>query len=231
MLTTGSAEAPQRRIVAGQVLSQPMADLSPELLDPDHPSRLTYQALALSALCQVGARQWQPAARTTPTASPPAVLSRMAFDHADDAAVVTDERRLTFAELHQEVRHTAAAIAGLGVRPATGSPSGPPNTWHWVVACLAIHYAGAVVVPINTRYTAEEAADTLARTHAPVLIAMGRFLGADRVADLDRASLPALRHVVRVPIEEPEGSWDDFWPVRRFHSPRSTPGGGGGAAR
>ena len=140
----------------------------------------------------------------------PAVLSRMAFDHADDAAVVTDERRLTFAELHQEVRHTAAAIAGLGVRPGDRVAIWSPNTWHWVVACLAIHYAGAVVVPINTRYTAEEAADTLARTHAPVLIAMGRFLGADRVADLDRASLPALRHVVRVPIEEPEGSWDDF---------------------
>jgi acyl-CoA synthetase (AMP-forming)/AMP-acid ligase II len=40
---------------------------------------------------------------------------------------------------------------------------------------------------------------------------MGRFLGADRVGDLDRAALPALRHVVRVPIENGEdGSWDEF---------------------
>ena len=56
-----------------------------------------------------------------------------------------------------------------------------PNTWHWVVACLATHYAGAIVVPLNTRYTAGEASDILARTGAPLLVAMGRFLGADRV--------------------------------------------------
>ncbi|MCB1264832.1 MAG: 3-((3aS,4S,7aS)-7a-methyl-1,5-dioxo-octahydro-1H-inden-4-yl)propanoate--CoA ligase FadD3 [Mycobacterium sp.] len=139
----------------------------------------------------------------------------MALDHADDAAVLTDERRLTFAELRQEVRHAAAALAGLGVHPGDRVAIWSPNTWHWVVACLAIHYAGAVVVPINTRYTAEEAADILVRTHAPVLIAMGRFLGVDRVADLDRVSLPALRHVVRVPIEKsategPEDSWGAF---------------------
>jgi len=82
-----------------------------------------------------------------------------------------------------------------------------------VVACLAIHHAGAAMVPLNTRYTAEEAGDILARTAAPVLFAMGRFLGTDRVAGLDRLNsqaLPALRHVVRVPIEEKDGTWDEF---------------------
>ncbi len=140
----------------------------------------------------------------------PAVLDRMAFDHADHAAVITDDRSLSFAELHDEVRRTAAAIAGLGVRPGDRVAIWSPNTWHWVVACLAIHYAGAVVVPINTRYTAEEATDILARTKAPLLIAMGRFLGTDRARELDHAALPALRHVVRVPVEEPDGTWDDL---------------------
>jgi acyl-CoA synthetase (AMP-forming)/AMP-acid ligase II len=65
-----------------------------------------------------------------------------------------------------------------------------PNTWHWVVAALATHYAGAVVVPLNTRYTAGEAADILARTEAPLLIAAGEFLGAVRTTGLDRAALP-----------------------------------------
>ncbi len=140
----------------------------------------------------------------------PAVLDRMAFDYADHAAVITDDRYFTFAELHDEVRRTGAAIAGAGVAPGDRVAIWSPNTWHWVIACLAIHYAGAVVVPINTRYTAEEAADILARTQAPLLIGMGRVLGTDRVADLDRAALPALRHVVRVPIDEPDGTWDDF---------------------
>lgn len=78
------------------------------------------------------------------------------------------------------------------------------------MACLATHYAGAVVVPLNTRYTAREAADILARTEAPLLIAAGEFLGADKTADLDRAALPTLRHVVRVPIEKDDGTWDEF---------------------
>ena len=140
----------------------------------------------------------------------PAVLDRMALDYADHAAVITPDRSFTFAELRDEVRRTAAAMAGLGVRPGDRVAIWSPNTWHWVVACLATHYAGAVVVPLNTRYTATEATDILQRTGAPLLIGMGRFLGADRVADLDRAALPALRHIVRVPVEEPDGTWDEF---------------------
>ena len=143
----------------------------------------------------------------------PAVLDRMAYDFADHDALITDDRSFTFAELHEEVRHTAAAIAGLGVRPGDRVAIWSPNTWHWVVSCLATHYAGAVLVPLNTRYTAEEATDILGRTGAPVLFAMGRFLGADRPAELNRAALPALRHIVRVPIDdgnEATGTWEEF---------------------
>lgn len=140
----------------------------------------------------------------------PDVLSRMALDFADHQAVVTEDRSLSFAELHDEVRRAAAAIAGNGVRPGDRVAIWSPNTWHWVVACLAVHYAGAVVVPVNTRYTAGEAADIIGRTRASLLIGMGHFLGADRVADLDRGALPALRHIVRVPVETDDGSWDEF---------------------
>ena len=95
---------------------------------------------------------------------------------------------------------------GAGDRVAIWSP----NTWHWVVACLATHYAGGVLVPLNTRYTAAEATDILARTGTPLLVAMGEFLGADKAAELDRDALPALRHIVRVPIDKDDGNWDDF---------------------
>jgi acyl-CoA synthetase (AMP-forming)/AMP-acid ligase II len=145
----------------------------------------------------------------------PSVLNRMAFDRADHDALIAADRRFTFAELHDEVRRTAAAIAGLGVQPGDRVALWSPNTWHWVVSCLAIHYAGAVLVPLNTRYTADEATDILRRTHAPLLLGMSRFLGADRIANLDRAALGALRHVVRVPVEDDDGekeagSWDEF---------------------
>ncbi|KDE99354.1 fatty acid--CoA ligase [Mycolicibacterium aromaticivorans JS19b1 = JCM 16368] len=149
------------------------------------------------------------APRTTP-----AVLDRMALDFADHDALITDDRTFTFAELRDEVRRAAAAIIGLGVQPGDKIAIWSPNTWHWVIACLATQYAGAVMVPLNTRYTADEASDILARTHAPLLFGMGRFLGADRVGDLDRAALTDLRHIVRIPIDSDDtglaGTWDEF---------------------
>jgi acyl-CoA synthetase (AMP-forming)/AMP-acid ligase II len=140
----------------------------------------------------------------------PAALDRLARQLPDHDVLITDERSFTSAALRDEVHRAAAALIALGVRAGDRVAIWSPNTWHWVVACLAIHHAGAAMVPLNTRYTAEEAGDILARTNAPVLFAMGQFLGTDRVAGLDRAALPALRHVVRVPIEADDGTWDDF---------------------
>jgi HIP---CoA ligase len=140
----------------------------------------------------------------------PAALDHIAGELPDHNALVTEDRTITFAELRDEVRRAAAAMISLGVNAGDRVAIWSPNTWHWVVACLATHYAGATVVPLNTRYTAAEASDILARTGAPLLVAMGQFLGADRVGDLDLSALPDLRHVVRVPIDVDDGTWDEF---------------------
>jgi HIP---CoA ligase len=140
----------------------------------------------------------------------PAALDRFARQLPDHHALITDERSFTAAGLRDEVYRAAAALIALGVRAGDRVAVWSPNTWHWVVACLAIHHAGAAMVPLNTRYTASEAADILARTQAPVLFGMGRFLGNDRVADLNRDELPALRHIVRIPIDADDGTWDEF---------------------
>jgi acyl-CoA synthetase (AMP-forming)/AMP-acid ligase II len=144
----------------------------------------------------------------------PAALDRFAHQLPQHAALITDDRSFTAATLRDEVHRAAAALIALGVESGDRVAIWSPNTWHWVVACLAIHHAGAAMVPLNTRYTAEESADILARTKAPVLFGMGQFLGNDRVADLDRAALPALRHIVRIPVEAAAetgaGTWDEF---------------------
>jgi acyl-CoA synthetase (AMP-forming)/AMP-acid ligase II len=140
----------------------------------------------------------------------PQVLDGIADQFSGHDALVTEDRRLTFAELRDEVRRAAAAMIDLGVRAGDRVAIWSPNTWHWVVACLATTYAGGVLVPLNTRYTAGEATDILARTGAPLLFASGEFLGADKAASIDRAALPELRHIVRVPIEKDDGTWDEF---------------------
>src|SRR5262245_15386853 len=121
----------------------------------------------------------------------PQVLDRIADQFSDHDAVITTARRtgnpaggrrLTYSQLRDEVRTAAAAMIDLGWRTGDRVAIWSPNTWHWVVACLATTYAGGVVVPLNTRYTASEAADVLARTGAPLLVAAGEFLGADKTA-------------------------------------------------
>lgn len=140
----------------------------------------------------------------------PAALNRIVGELPDHEAVVAGDRRITFAQLRTEVRRAAAAMIVLGVKPGDRVAIWLPNTWHWVVACLAAHYAGAVVVPLNTRYTAIEATDILARTKALLLVAMGKFLGVDKAADLDRDALSHLRRIVRVPLDTDDGTWEDF---------------------
>ena len=140
----------------------------------------------------------------------PAVLERVSAQLTDHDAIVSADRRLTYGQLRDEVRRAAAAMIDLGIQAGDRVAIWSPNTWHWVVACLATHYAGAQMVPLNTRYTTSEATDILARTEAPLLIAAGSFLGSDRAAELDRAALPTLRHIVRVPIDADDGTWDEF---------------------
>jgi HIP---CoA ligase len=137
-------------------------------------------------------------------------LDRIAGELPDHDALIPLDRTITFAELRDEVRQAAAAMISRGVAVGDRVAIWSPNTWHWVVACLATHYAGATVVPLNTRYTAAEATDILARTRTPLLVAMGEFLGTDRVGDLDRSALPDLRHIVRVPVDVDDGTWDEF---------------------
>src|SRR5882672_11351790 len=138
---------------------------------------------------------------TTSPGTIPQVLDRIAAKFSEHDALVTPDRRLTFAELRDEVRRAAAAMIDLGVNAGDRIAIWSPNTWHWVVACLATTYAGGVLVPLNTRYTASEATDILARAGAPLLFASGEFLGADKAASIDRDVLPDLKHIIRVPIE------------------------------
>jgi acyl-CoA synthetase (AMP-forming)/AMP-acid ligase II len=144
----------------------------------------------------------------------PAALDHVARALPDHDALVTDDNRFTYAQLRDEVRRAAGALIALGVAPGDRVALWSPNTWHWVVTCLGTHYAGGVLVPLNTRYTASEATDILVRSKAKVLVGMGRFLKADRLAELDSDELPALAHTIRIPVRkddaESAASWDEF---------------------
>ncbi|AQA25785.1 hypothetical protein BTZ20_5193 [Rhodococcus sp. MTM3W5.2] len=104
------------------------------------------------------------------------------------------------------MRTVARALIARGIEPGDRVALWAPNTYHWVIAALATHYAGAVLVPINTRYTGTEALDLVIRTKARALFVVGPFLKTDRWADLSRAAAPGdldiLGTVIRIPFDE-----------------------------
>jgi acyl-CoA synthetase (AMP-forming)/AMP-acid ligase II len=135
----------------------------------------------------------------------PRALLRAVERYGDAPAIADGTTRLTYGELHEQVRTFARFLIAEGVEPGDRVALWSPNTHHWVVAALGTHYAGAALVPINTRYTSHEALDLLRRTGARVLVGSGPFLGVDRLAKLREAAgayrLPDLRTILRIPVE------------------------------
>ena len=128
----------------------------------------------------------------------PAALVRAGMRFGARQAVVDGPVRLTYAELHEQVRECARFFAAEGIRPRDRVAICSPNTWHWVVAALGALYAGATLVPISTRFTGPEMRDILERTHAAALVITGEFLGVDRLAQL---GTPRPDVVLRIPVE------------------------------
>ncbi len=130
---------------------------------------------------------------------------------------------LTYGDLLDGVRETARAFIASGIEPGDRVAIWSPNTHHWILGALGALYAGATLVPVNTRYTGHEALDVVTRTGAKALLVAGPFLGADRLALLDEAlaeaGRPARRPevIVQIPVEPGDLtggralSWADFF--------------------
>ncbi|MFJ4878221.1 FadD3 family acyl-CoA ligase [Streptomyces sp. NPDC088745] len=113
-------------------------------------------------------------------------------------ALVDDEVRWTFTTLRDRIRAAARAAIAHGIEPGDRFALWAPNSRTWVVAALGAVSVGAVLVPLNTRYRAAEAADIVRRSGCTVLFTERGFLGTDYVAMLRESGedLGALRSTV-----------------------------------
>ncbi len=145
-----------------------------------------------------------------PKAAPrtvPGALQDAAARFGDDLAVVDAGTRLTFAELLQRVRETAAGYVALGVSPGDRVAVWAPNSWRWEVAALAVTYAGGVLVPLNTRYTGHEVVDVLARVDARLVVVADGFLDRHQTQELADAAdeagvtLPTVLRIEDLPTD------------------------------
>src|SRR3984957_19250707 len=144
----------------------------------------------------------------------PAMLRAAAERFGRRLAIEDGPTRFTFAELDDEAVSFGAALVATGVEPGDRVAIWTCNSIEWVVAMLGATLAGAVLVPVNTRFKGAEAADILTRSRARVLLTATDFLQTDYVSMLRAtgADLPDLATTVVHRGAAPDGTetWVGF---------------------
>ncbi|HYV59636.1 MAG TPA: FadD3 family acyl-CoA ligase [Acidimicrobiia bacterium] len=130
---------------------------------------------------------------------------------------VSDGRTLSFSGLAAAAHDAARAFLAMGIERGDRIAIWAPNVWEWIVAALGLQSAGAVLVPLNTRFKGREAAYILGKSRAKALVTITGFLDTDYVAllrdavDVD-ADLPDLETIVVLRGDAPDGTrpWSEF---------------------
>jgi acyl-CoA synthetase (AMP-forming)/AMP-acid ligase II len=138
----------------------------------------------------------------------PALLGATAARHGDHPAVVDEGSVRTWGELRQRAVDVAGALVAGGVAVGDRVAIWAPNGVRWIEAVIGLWQAGAVLVPINTRFKGPEAAELLRRSGATRLVATRTFLDTDYVAMLDGTGV-ALPQLERTIVAEGD-AWETF---------------------
>jgi acyl-CoA synthetase (AMP-forming)/AMP-acid ligase II len=93
----------------------------------------------------------------------PQLVDDAARRFAAGTALVDHDTRWSFPELATRVHPAARSLIASGVEPGDRVGIWAPNIPEWAVVALAVHSVGGVLVPINTRFKAKEAAYILNR--------------------------------------------------------------------
>ncbi len=109
--------------------------------------------------------------------------------------------RLTFDQLADEVAAATRAVVANGIERGDRVAIWAPNCAEWIIAGLGAVAAGALLVPLNTRFRGAEAAYILRESGARMLFTVEGFLGTDYPKMLEEAvasgeKLPELDRVV-----------------------------------
>ncbi|HTI22763.1 MAG TPA: long-chain fatty acid--CoA ligase [Kutzneria sp.] len=124
------------------------------------------------------------------------ILREAARSHPDKAALIVGGRPMTYAELAAACDRVAAGLLRAGIAPGDVVAVQLPNSVQFVVAYFAALRIGAVVVPMNPLYRADEIAHILRDSGARMLIT---WLGTAEEAEKASAAVDLTDMVVVAP--------------------------------
>ncbi|WP_395407509.1 FadD3 family acyl-CoA ligase [Pseudoduganella sp. UC29_106] len=128
-------------------------------------------------------------------------------------AIYEDGASLTYAALDALRWKAARALIAAGIEAGDRVAVWAPNGHQWIAAALAIHSAGATLVPVNTRLRGIEAGGILADSGARLLFCCGDFLGEYYPAMLGQHRPATLERIVVFGAARPGAGtedWDTF---------------------
>jgi fatty-acyl-CoA synthase len=99
------------------------------------------------------------------------LLANVAAAVPDHEALVIGSGRLSYAKLHDRAQRFGRALVALGVKPGDFVCLLVPNSVETIVAMFGTSMAGAVLVPLSTRFTAVEMKFVLEDTNPVVVVA------------------------------------------------------------
>jgi len=146
-----------------------------------------------------------------------AALARNARARPGQEALVIDGRRMTYSELWQSVQRVAAGLHAAGIRRGDHVAVCMGNSIEWVQFFYGAAALGAVTVPVNTRFKAEDLEYCLRQADVRLLFVADRFLKIDFVdllrricpavdRELPDAKLPRLGHVIVLGSDIPKAA-------------------------
>ena len=139
-------------------------------------------------------------------------VAQQAATHGDRvlAEYIADGDSLTYRGLDQQANRFASALLARGVRKRTHVALMLPNIKEWLISWVALGRIGAVIVPVNTAYTASEVEFVLADSDAQFLIIDEEFLPIlSGIKDLPQG-LDTDRVIVRGQTFDGHASWSDL---------------------
>lgn len=128
----------------------------------------------------------------------------------DDHAIEDEGLIITFTELEQARRQAAKAFLAQGIEKGDRVAIWAPNINEWITATLGLQTVGAILVPLNTRWKGKEAAYSLKKSGARMLLTVPSFAGEKYPEMIAGQDLPDLERVVLL-----RGFKDDIttWPA------------------
>lgn len=98
------------------------------------------------------------------------LLENSVRQYPEKTAIQFEGKRISYGELHYQVRQVAAGLQNMGIEQGDRVAWFLPNCLEAVVTTLACYQIGAVSVPLNYRYVAEEANDIIQRIDARMIL-------------------------------------------------------------